>query len=84
MGKTCIKNGFLRNNLFLYTKTVNEVVSLSKKWSTGKSQQLTDSVTVIGLAKYSEALKLGIFPNRNWPFVADSRADFAVENYRDN
>ena len=55
-----------------------------KKWSTGKSQQLTDSVTVIGLAKYSEALKLGIFPNRNWPFVADSRADFAVENYRDN
>ena len=32
-----------------------------KKWSTGKSQQLTDSVTVIGLAKYSEALKLGIF-----------------------
>ena len=31
IGKTCIKNGFLRNNLFLYTKTVNEVVSLSKK-----------------------------------------------------
>ena len=31
IGKTCIKNGFLRNNLFVYTKTVNEVVSLSKK-----------------------------------------------------
>ena len=31
IGETCIKNGFLRNNLFLYTKTVIEVVSLSKK-----------------------------------------------------
>ena len=49
-----------------------------------KLEQSTDSVTVIGLAKYSEALKLGIFPNRNLAFVADSRADFAVGNYRDN
>ena len=67
----------------MYTKTVNEVFSLSKK-EDNSQQLMTDNVTVIGLAKYSEALKLGIFPNRKWPFVADSRADFAVGNYRDN
>ena len=41
IGETCIKNGFLRNNLCipLYTKTVNEVVSLSKK----SGQQVRDN-----------------------------------------
>ena len=75
---------YQKQPLFVYKDSQWCGFVVKKKWSTGKSQQLTDSVTVIGLAKYSEALKLGIFPNRNWPFVADSRADFAVGNYRDN